>query len=305
MKTIHLGVPLVAALVLAACGSDDNNTSNTTSNLTIPFQAKAAGVDIACGVALSSLGTTADQGTIADFAFYVHDIKFKTSTGATVSATLEKNDFQDPQYGVALLDFQNKGDSCNGTAKPTNKVVYAKIEGIDPATISGMEFKVGVPAAANHHNANTSIAPYNRSGMFWNWQYGHKFMRLDVNPANKVQLAYDSNGSSVANTYFFHLGSTGCQGDPVTGAVVSCSEANRTTITLSQSFKVVNLTTSKVVLDYAKLMQGVNLNTDAAAPAGCMSGLTDVECPTIFNNLGMAYGTIPATAAQSVFSVAN
>lgn len=303
MHKIYACSPLAFALVLAACGGGDDN--NKTTNLMIPFQAKAGATEIACGKQLTNLGVSAAKGTIADFAFYIHDIKFKTKAGQTVSATLDKNEFQDPEYGVALLDFQDKTDSCNGAAKPTNKAVYASVTNLSSAEISGIEFKVGIPAAANHHNASISTAPYNRSGLAWSWQTGHKFMRMDVNPSHKVQLAYTSSGSTVSNTYFFHLGSTGCSGDPTTGAVVSCTASNRPSVSLTREFKVTNLTTSKIVFDYAKLMTDLNLNTDAVMPPGCMSGVTDIECMNIFNNLGLSHGAHSATGLQKAFSVAN
>lgn len=301
-QKIYTFSPIVLALSLAACGGGEDTK---ITNLTIPFQAKSGATEIACGASLTGLGLSADKATIADFAFYIHDIQFKTTSGKMVSASLEKNDFQDPDYGVALLDFQDKTDSCNGAAKPTNKVVYAHVNNLSSADITGIEFKIGIPATANHHNASISIAPYNRSGLAWSWQSGHKFMRMDVNPSNKVQLAYTSSDSTISNTYFFHLGSTGCSGDPTTGAVVSCAAPNRPTISLSTDFKVTNLTTSKIVFDYAKLMASNNLNTDAVMPPGCMSGTTDIECMTIFDNLGMNHGAHTATGLQKVFSVAN
>lgn len=303
MQKIYALSPFALALVLTACGGSDDN--NKATNLTIPFQAKAGTIEINCGAQLTGLGVTTDKATVADFAFYIHDIKFKTKNGQTINAKLEKNDFQDPEYGVALLDFQDKTDSCNGAAKPTNKIVYASVNNVSSEDIIGIEFKVGVPAAANHHNASIAVAPYNRSGLMWSWQTGHKFMRLDVNPSNKIQLAYTSAGATVSNTYFFHLGSTGCSGDPTTGAVVSCSSPNRPSIALNTDFKVTNFATSKVVFDYAKLMEGINLNTDAVMPPGCMSGAIDIECMNIFNNLGLSHGAYTASGLQKVFSVAN
>lgn len=74
MRKIYAFSPVVLALSLAACGGGDDNT---ITNLTIPFQAKSGATEIACGASLTSLGLSADKGTIADFAFYIHDIKFK------------------------------------------------------------------------------------------------------------------------------------------------------------------------------------------------------------------------------------
>ncbi|WP_020396639.1 MbnP family copper-binding protein [Thiolinea disciformis] len=291
--------PLALAVSLSACTSDDEDTSNLTSTITIPFAAKSGSTTIACGASLTNLGTTKDSGAMADFAFYVHDIQLKTSAGTWINAKLDDNNFQDPQYGVALLDFQDKTDNCNGAAKATNKSVSATITGAKVEAITGIKFTVGVPAAANHHNASVSRAPYNRSGLMWSWQSGHKFMRLDVSPSKKV---LDSTGK-LQNTFFFHLGSTGCSGDPTTGAVVTCTAPNRPVIELTSNFKITNLTTSTIVLDYAKLVSDSNLNIDLAPAIGCMSGVTDPECPSLFNNLGLAVGTTAATKKQQVFSI--
>ena len=306
----HFAAVLSLSALLVACNDSDNDTvANLQSDITIPFQAKAGDADIACGVTLPKLGTTQDSGTINDFAFYVHDLKLKTKAGAWIDVALEQNSFQDPEHGVALLDFQDKTDSCNGAAKPTNKVITASIQGVQVADINGIQFKVGVPEAINHHNASTAIAPYNRSGMFWRWQSGHKFMRLDVSPSQRVQLNYtpntqgDAPAPTDAATYFFHLGSTGCSGDPVTGEVVSCDYPNRPRIELSENFKVENLTTSPIVLDYAQLMAGMNINEDDTPAVGCMSGLSDIECIGIFKNLGMDHGAFITNQNQKVFQV--
>ncbi|MEZ5534615.1 MAG: metallo-mystery pair system four-Cys motif protein [Thiolinea sp.] len=292
-------------LMLSACGGSNDDDTAGISNVSIPFAAKSGSTEITCGAALSGLGSSADGGTVADFAFYVHDIQLIDKNGTKHATTLESNDFQDAEYGVALLDFQDKGDSCQGSEKPVNTMVDVTVDGVDPADITGVAFKVGVPSEINHHEAATSQPPYNRSGLFWKWQTGHKFMRLDINPASKVQLGYDVNGVTEANTYFFHLGSTGCEGDPVTGEIVSCGSPNHPQVELTDGFSVNNLTSSTVVFDYAKFVAGVNLNVDMMAPSGCMSGPMDPECVTLFNHLGMKHGSTAATGSQTVFSVEN
>lgn len=308
--------------LLSACGGSSNNDDNTTTTttgtttttdtattaantvtLTVPFQAKSGSTEINCAATLSTLGNTGDNATVSDFAFYVHDIKFKTSDDKTITTTLEDNSFQDPEYGVALLDFQDKTDACQGAAKTTNKAVTLKAT-VDPNTITGVTFTVGVPEAANHHNASTSRTPYNRSGLFWSWQTGHKFMRLDVNPSKSVTLP---DSVTKGATFFFHLGSTACTGNPTTGQVVSCTYPNRPTITLDSGFSVTNNKTSAILLDYAKLIDGVNLNYETdGKPYGCMSGQADPECPVMFNNLGMTHSLSSTTSPQQqVFSVQN
>jgi uncharacterized repeat protein (TIGR04052 family) len=297
---------LSTGLILTACGGGGGSSTSvdptpTEQTLTIPFQAVAGTTAIDCAANLTLLGTQADSGTISDFAFYVHDIKFTTTDNKTITTTLVDNNFQDPQYGVALLDFQNKADSCAGLDKPTNKQVSLKAT-VDPSKINGISFVVGVPETANHHSASTSRSPYNRSGLAWSWQSGHKFMRLDVKPSQQVTKA---NGTKTA-TFNFHLGSTGCSGDPVTGQVVTCTAPNRPAISLSEGFTVNTANkTSTVVLNYASLVENVNINLETGGAVGCMSGATDPECPGFFEQLNLPLGTSPAPGTQHAFSVSN
>ncbi|MBK8452791.1 MAG: MbnP family copper-binding protein [Thiofilum sp.] len=298
-----LAVLVASALSLSACGGGGGSGDTPTVNLTIPFQAVANGVSVNCAATLPTLGNTGDSGKVSDFAFYVHGVKLKTNIGETIDVTLTDNNFQDPQYGVALLDFQDKTDACQGATKPINTSIAGSAK-VDLSRVNGIEFIVGVPAAANHHNASTSRAPYNRAGLMWSWQSGHKFMRLDVNPSQKVTKA----DLTQVSTFNFHLGSTGCTGDPTTGQVVSCTAPNRKTISLTTDFSANSTTntTSKIVLDYGKLIAGVNINLETGGAVGCMSGTTDPECPTMFSNLGMAHPLqAGAAASQQVFSVSN
>lgn len=301
-----LSLMLSTGLILTACGGGGGSSTSvdptpTEQTLTIPFQAVAGTTAIDCAANLILLGRQADGGKISDFAFYVHDIKFTTTDNKTITTTLVDNNFQDPQYGVALLDFQNKADSCAGLDKPTNKQVSLKAT-VDPSKINGISFVVGVPETANHHNASLSRSPYNRSGLAWSWQSGHKFMRLDVKPSQQVTKA---NGTKTA-TFNFHLGSTGCSGDPVTGQVVTCTAPNRPAISLSEGFTVNTANkTSTVVLNYASLVENVNINLETGGAVGCMSGATDPECPGFFEQLNLPLGTSPAPGTQHAFSVSN
>ncbi len=307
--SLKTGLAIASALFLTACGggssSSDSSTTGTTSgtttatttSLTIPFAAKAGTTAITCDATLTGLGTSGDSGKVSDFAFYIHDIMLKTSDGKSVAATLDDNSFQDPQYGVALLDFQDKTDACAGAVKTTNKEVKLKAA-VDPTTVTGIEFVVGVPSTANHHNAGTSRAPYNRAGLFWAWQTGHKFMRLDVNPTALVT----KTDATTTKTFNWHLGSTGCTGDATTGAVVTCTSPNRPAVKLD-GVKVSGATTSTIVLDYAKLMAGTNINIDTSGAIGCMSAQDDKDCPAIFSNLGLPHLLSSSTGTQQVFSV--
>ncbi len=52
----------------------------------------------------------------------------------------------------------------------------------------------------NHANPAAALAPLNVGSMFWTWQLGYKFLRLDVR-------RQDSDTSA----WSLHLGSEGCQ----------------------------------------------------------------------------------------------
>ena len=294
------------ASMLSACGgsTDANANVSKVSSITIPFQAKAGATDINCGATLTGLGTSGDSGRMSDFAFYVHDVEVTNAAGNSFQVKLADNNYQDPAEGVALLDFQNKTDGCAGGDKPTNMAITGDITGVDVADITGVSFKVGVPASANHHNASTEAAPYNRSGLFWKWQSGHKFLRTDIKPSKKVAAA--KVGKPAGEHFLFHIGSTGCVGDPSKeGVTTVCSGSNRPAISLNGLSVDSAMKTSPVVLDYAKMVSNVDINKNNTGAPGCMSGKTDTDCAMLFANLGMDLSTGDATGTQTAFRIGN
>ncbi|MCA9620977.1 MAG: metallo-mystery pair system four-Cys motif protein, partial [Myxococcales bacterium] len=123
---------------------------------------------------------------------------------------------------------------------------------------------------------------------FWNWQGGYKFLRADF------------MASGAMMPFNLHLGSTGCDGDPSTGGVTTCDRPNVTTITLD-SF---DPTSDTVVVDYGAVIATSDLGVpDAGGAPGCMSGMTDPECPAVFQNLGidMMTGTLDPSL-QTLFT---
>src|SRR5687768_10070235 len=116
--------------------------------------------------------------------FYVHDVEL-LSDEDTVHPMRMENRAPWQSERIALLDF-----SSAAAARTT-------IEGHVPAArYTGVRFTVGVPFDLNHANQLTATAPLDRGDMFWSWQSGYKFLRLDLT-AGEHQSA-------------FHLGSTGC-----------------------------------------------------------------------------------------------
>ncbi len=290
------GIPLIIsiAIVISACGGGSSSPGTAATNVTIPFVARANSTVIDCDAQLTGLSQDSASGKIKSFAFYVHNVVLINADGTELPLTLDSNDWQNGE--VALLDFQEKTDSCGSSvAKPTNSNISGTIAGsLD--NISKIRFTIGVPSSLNHKNASAAATPLNRTDLFWSWQTGYKHMRLDVAPTGGVTKP----DNTVNATWNFHLGSTGCTGDAEQGETVSCTSVNHPIIELD----VADFSNSKIVLDYAKLVENNNLLTDGGGAPGCMSGATDPECDEVFDALGMGIsGNADPNPGQTVFSV--
>lgn len=272
-------------LVAAGCGSDDKTVSGPQP-IEIQFEARVGDEPFGCGQRYEGLGTTSSTGEPMDGRFYVSDIHFVNDDESERFVTLE----QDGEWqldDVALLDFEDGTGRCSaeGTAA-TNTSIRGTVESGHAARI---HFTVGVPFALNHGDATTAPAPLDETPLFWSWNFGYKFI--------KVELATTGQPDG----FFLHLGSTGCEGDGA-GNVSACSEPNRVDaeIPLANGFDPAR---NVVVLDVAKLLSDsdVDVNTPETAP-GCMSFPGDPECPPIFAHLGLPFGDQPG-GEQDVFSV--
>lgn len=294
---------LSAGVLITACGGSSSSTSTgstETLDVRLAFAAQAGdGQPLdGCG-SLSGLGTTSSTADLADFAFYVHDIELIDQSGNRYPLALDGDSPWQWDH-VAMLDFQDHGDFCKGEAKPTNHVVAGQIEGVSEGTrMTGVAFKVGVPFEYNHWDASQAPAPLNRPGMFWRWQTGYKFMRLDVEPAGGVERPDPENPgqTTIATRWNLHLGSTGCEGDPATGEPHDCSARNVVDVELSGH----DVLEETIVLDYGALIAGNDLSRDEGGPVGCMSGTNDPECGAIFSRLGLDWDAQGAQGPQSVF----
>ena len=248
----------------------------------IRFAAQAGETPVACGTPIANVGLGGTQTTdLIDFRFYVHNVELLTASGTAVPLTID-NESPWQNNGVALLDFEDATGRCTGTTDMRDVV-----RGMAPAgTYTGIRFVLGVPFAQNHADASTAASPLNITALFWNWQGGYKFARIDTSTVVTGETRQAFN---------IHLGSTGCDGTPA-GGVTMCTAPNRATIELSDF----DPETSVIVADYAQLVEGLDLrlNTAATAP-GCMSGATDPECFEVLPSLGVPVGALPA--AQDFF----
>ena len=300
---------LGSAALLTACGgsSTDSNDGIDTRAISIPFEAFAGSTEISCGATLQALGSSGVDASLSDFKLFVHNVRLVTDEGTELPVTLD--DVTGWQTdGIALLDFQDYGDSCNTSdetnAKATNTVLHGRVADL-PVVIAGIRFTVGVPSTHNHENVAIATAPLNMPSMFWNWQGGYKHLRADVRPSGGISRPTD--GAWINSTWNFHLGATNCTPDPRvdsnTPDDVTCEYDNRPEISLDGFIE----DNSRVRIDYAALVIDSELSQDETGAAGCMSGLTDTECASTFDKLGLDFGPADdsAPSLQSVFSLTN
>jgi uncharacterized repeat protein (TIGR04052 family) len=273
------------AVVSFGCDSSSGGTGGTggagSQAITIEFAAKVAADDFVCGDTYENLGANDSSLQLGDFRFFVQEVELKNADGdyVPVSLTLDENPWQ--SGNVTLLDFE---DGCNDAGTPETNMV---VTGTVPAgTYDGLRFKMGVPFDLNHENPATADSPLNLTTMQWNWQGGYKFLRLD-------------SGNFSMTDWRMHLGSTGCDGDPIAGGTTVCDNSNRTEV----EFASFDPTADTVVADFAALVDGAELDVnEPETPFGCMAGPTDDDCAALFDNLGLPFAGSEA-GTQQFFAV--
>lgn len=267
---------LLMALSALALGCGDDPSEPGTQEVELSFQAMVGDQAFVCGDSYDNLGANDTTIVLSDFRFYIQEIELKNAAGAWVPIELDESRWQ--SGGVALLDFEDCAPMGN---TDLNDLVTGSVPVGD---YDGLRFKMGVPFELNHLNHTTAESPLNITALFWNWQGGYKFLRVD-------------SGQFSPEDWRMHLGSTGCEGDPMVGGVTSCANGNRPEIELD-SFDPAS---STVVADYARLVEGAALDVDEAADAGCMSKPADTDCAPLFENLGLSFaGSTPGP--QQFFS---
>lgn len=271
-------------LMLAACGGGSSEPAPEVpagpQSIAIDFAAVAGTQPVQCGTPIAGLGTGAVTADLHDLRFYVSNVALLNDKDEAVPVTLEANDWQNGQ--LTLIDLENATGACadKGTAA-TN----TQIRGTVPAgTYKGVKLTVGVPGSLNHTDYAAAAKPLDLQAMAWSWQAGRKFAQIEVNPAGGVARPAPA---APGTTFYVHLGSTGCTGNPVTGETVSCERPNR----MDFHFHEFNTATQKIVVDVAALFKGTDLGTDLGSAPGCMSGSTDPECVAIFSVMKLDLAT--------------
>jgi uncharacterized repeat protein (TIGR04052 family) len=270
MRLLGTGALAVAA-TLAACSDNGNATEPAGPQpVALRFAAQVNGQAFSCTRSYPSVGTTNSTIQPLDFRFYVHNVRLVTRSGQEVPVTMPDNLWQ--RSGVALLDFENQTGTCTGGTADTNAIVSGTVPAGDYTRV---RFTLGLPFALNHQDAATAPAPFNYTSLWWNWAAGYKFARLDFASTGQPQ------------GWFIHLGSTGCNAAAGNQSPTTCTEPNRVEVTLD-NFDVAR---NVIVADVGRVVAQNNVDVNAGGARGCMSGLTDPECPTVLSAFGIAAGS--------------
>lgn len=238
---------LLLSCILTGC----NPAPGTTSTLTLQLRIndKPLSCDEAFSQAGRALSQTEKAWQLQQFQLYVSDFRLNNMPLLLDTAALHQ------QADIALL-----GTVCDGADN-------WQLQFAGPLTAGQLSFTLGVPAALNHQEPLRAAAPLNQSDMFWSWQQGYKYLRLDIHST-----------AQPARQWSLHLGATGCRSaSPMRAPQADCSNPNRVTVSLNYQ------PGQQLTLDLAPILAGINLSADNH----CMSDPNRLSCQTLLPRLGI------------------
>jgi uncharacterized repeat protein (TIGR04052 family) len=199
-----------------------------------------------------------DSWHINQFQFYISDVELQDEKGVWTTWQMQVTPFQ--HDNVSLV-----GQHCSDDNSGNWQIAFSQPINIDHYT--NIRFSLGVPFEKNHLNPLKQETPLNYSSMFWVWQTGHKFLRLEM--------------SSAKSNWLFHLGSTGCSAASALRAPSEeCLYPNLININLPLSQSV------DMKIDLSKLFEGLILSEETM----CQSEHDNEACQQLFKNLGHSKG---------------
>ena len=186
--------------------------------------------------------------------FYVSDLTMLTTDGGAVPVRLDESPWQNDRTALVALGGPARNPVVSG------RVATGRFEAI--------EFLLGIPHDRNHGDPLRAEPPLNVPSMFWTWQSGYKFLRLDI-----------------ANDWSFHLGSTGCvSASAVRPPADPCRQPNAARIRLASAAP----DTGTVVVDLEALLARVDIGADG----NCIDSYAEREaCRSLLTALGLEAGT--------------
>ena len=289
----------------------------STQKVALKFSAMVGAEKFACGKSYDGIGVTKSSITPSDFRFYVSAVELLDANGKAVPLALDQDGVW--QYkDLALLDFEDGSGPCrNGNAG-----LHTAVTGSVPkGKYRGVRFTLGVPCELNHGDPTIAPSPLNFTSMFWVWQSGYKFAKIDMASSGlpqdpnappemplKDKLAAMEKFAAASGVpsmkrppraagFSVHLGSTVCASPSLTTPPTECKNPNRVTVT----FDKFDMRKNVVFADLSSLLRDANVDVNAPDTApGCMSAPDDADCTPVMSAFGLPYNDQPA-APQHFF----
>jgi len=280
--------------------------STQAGQISLQFKAVVSDQVFSCGQSYAGIGSTKSKIVPSDFRFYVSDVALIDDKGQAVPVELEQDGIWQYQ-NLALLDFEDGTGPCrNGNVGLRDSVTGQIPEG----RYQGVRFTLGVPFNLNHSDPTIAPSPLNLTSLFWAWQTGYRFVKIDIASSGQPQSATARKEVSMreqveamaridamkksgamnkkppmeAAGFSIHLGSSECASVSLTTPPDMCRTSNRTTIT----FENFDVTKNVIVADLARLLEGTNVDVNAENSApGCMAAPDDADCPQIMAAFGL------------------
>ena len=251
---------LMAGGWLAGCGPTTRSVA-----IVVPVSLHYDGQPVDCRRGFRHQGRSLQ---LADFKFFVSGIRVGAD-GRSLPLQLSPSRWG--HGGVQLLDLEDGSLACeeSGNAEQRLEIrgTLALPGDLDAESLQGLSFDLGVPFELNHQQPLSQPSPLNLASMFWSWQLGHKFLRLD--------LAGERQGWS------FHLGSTGCRSaSKVRAPEIACDRPNLARIELPEWRPGQGL-----ALELSSLLAELTL-TPGSSCMGHLAG--DNHCAVLIRRLGLA-----------------
>ena len=177
MRQPLMGLALATAALGAVSSSLSQAKAIESQTVAIQFEGMVGESPFACGETYR-LGERGTPVSAMDFRFYVSDVALIDTDGNEVPLVLQQ-DGKWQHQNVALLDFEDKSGSCtNGTPEVRKQVVGS----VPAGDYTGVKFSLGVPFGLNHLDSTLAPSPLNLTSLWWNWNAGYKFVRIDMMP---------------------------------------------------------------------------------------------------------------------------
>ena len=178
-----------------ACSALGVQAQSETKEVAIDFEAWVGEDEFACGESYEGIGVNESTITPTDFRFYVSDVALIDESGNAVTVELEQ-DGRWQYQNVALLDFEDGTNACdNGTPELNTTVVGTVPEG----DYQSLQFTMGVPQNLNHEDAAIAPSPLNLTSMWWNWQGGYKFLRVEMETEQAIANVSETSHSQTSH----------------------------------------------------------------------------------------------------------